>query len=74
MPNDNLDGVAVYERWEDVPEGLAMKAALAEQGLRPPTGATPAAVVSRKGFTYQLWVVAEAVAIKKRGVKVGLVA
>lgn len=60
-------GVAIFERWEDVPQGeMVMKQVLAERGLRPPKGAEPVGWMVGKRRRYALWAVAGAVAIKKK--------
>lgn len=61
-------GVAIFERWEDVPQGvMVMKQVLAERGLRPPRGASPVGWMVGSRRRYALWAVAGAVAIKGRG-------
>jgi hypothetical protein len=57
----------MFERWEDVPQGMVLKQVLAAQGLRPPKGASPVGWVVTPRRRYALWAVEGAVEVKRRG-------
>ena len=56
----------IFERWEDVPQGLVLRQVLTGMGLRPPKGANPAAWMVGRRLRYALWAVDTAVAVRKR--------